>query len=82
MAEETVRPLCELDVGDTFEFPSGDTRHRLIDCIRPGEYSNWVWAYEDAETGDYEGLIEDGAGPAATPTMVRHVGSAATTELM
>jgi hypothetical protein len=63
-------PLATLDVGDIFSFNGEDPRYELIDMKFLGDHRDNVWAYADAETGEFEGLIRDGACPAHFPEPV------------
>ena len=63
-------PLATLDVGDIFSFNDGDLRYELIDMKFLGDHRDNVWAYADIETGEFEGLIRDGACPAHFPEPV------------
>ncbi|CDK38156.1 MULTISPECIES: hypothetical protein [Haloferacaceae] len=63
-------PLSTLDVGDVFSFNDDDPRYELIDMKFLGEHRDNVWAYANAETGEFEGLIRDGACPAHFPEPV------------
>lgn len=63
-------PLSTLDVGDCFSFSEGGQRYELIDRKYLGDHRDNVWAYADAKTGEFEGLIQDGACPAHYPQPV------------
>lgn len=68
-------PLSTLDVGDIFALNEDGPLYELIDMKFLGDHRDNVWAYADAETGDYEGLIRDGACPAHFPEPVIPHGS-------
>lgn len=60
-AEE--RDLCSLDIGDVFSLEEGGEFYALVDVEMLDEYQDNVWTYVNAVTGEYEGLLRDGASP-------------------
>lgn len=68
-------PLSTLDIGDFFAFNEDGPLYELIDMKFLGDHRDNVWAYADAETGEYEGLVRDGACPAHFPEPVIPHGS-------
>lgn len=65
------RELSTLDVGAIVEY-DGDLLV-LVDYARPAEYGDGVWATVDESTGDFSGLVTDGAGQESDPVMVELV---------
>lgn len=59
--ESQTRELSSLDVGAIIELDDEDGLVKLVD-VKLSEYLCGVWAYVDAETGEYGGLLEDGGG--------------------
>lgn len=60
--EEKV-PLSTLEVGDHFRFHNGGELYVLLDMKFFDENRDNIWAYADAETEAYEGMVRDGNNP-------------------
>jgi hypothetical protein len=77
MAEDTeIRMLQSLDVGNIISDPGNGPRAELIDYKQPEEYGPGVWALADIESGEFAGLLRDGAAEGASPVEVEYHGSA------
>lgn len=73
-SEPETRELWTLDVGAIISLPDADRKVTLIDCKRPSEYGSFVWACEYIDTGEFAGLVTDGAAAAADPVEVEFYG--------
>jgi hypothetical protein len=60
-AEE--RDLCSLDIGDVFSLEEGGEFYVLTDVEMLGDHRDNVWSYVNAVTGEFEGMLRDGACP-------------------
>jgi hypothetical protein len=58
------RDLCSLDIGDIFSLDQNSGEfYVLVDVEMLGEHRDNVWSYANAATGEFEGLLRDGACP-------------------
>jgi len=55
--------LSSLDIGDIFSIDEEGDFFVLVDAKMLGEYRDNVWSYVNAVTGEFEGLLRDGACP-------------------
>jgi len=55
------RWLSTLDVGAVVSATGEGRKCVLMDCARPNKHGSWVWALKYADTGEYAGLLTDGA---------------------
>jgi len=56
-------PLSSLDIGDIFSIDEDGDFFVLVDVEMLGEHRDNVWSYANAITGEFEGLLRDGACP-------------------
>lgn len=61
--EPEERDLCSLDIGDIFSIDEDGELYILVDVEVLGEHRDNVWSYVNAATGEFEGLLRDGACP-------------------
>lgn len=61
--DPTERDLCSLDIGDIFSIDEDGDFFVLVDVEMLGEHRDNVWSYANAITGEFEGLLRDGACP-------------------
>lgn len=61
--DPTEEALSSLDIGDIFSIDEDRDFFVLVDVEMLGEYRDNIWSYVNAITGEYEGLLRDGACP-------------------
>jgi hypothetical protein len=80
--DASVRNLSELDIGALVSMPDSpeDDTYRLAGYHRKEEYGNGVWGLVDPETGEFAGLVSDGAATTGAPKKVQFQGYAEISE--
>lgn len=62
--EPEAEPLSSLTIGDVFSLDKDSNKfYALVDVEILGEHRDNVWSYVNVATGEFEGLLRDGACP-------------------
>lgn len=73
--EPTEEELSALDTGDIFTLNAGSNIYYvLVDVKFLGDNRDNIWSYANAATGEFQGLLRDGACPDHYPEMIQYYG--------